>query len=85
MIKRNIIIFEFDSLYQILSEINDFLMLKINSHSQKSIDLNKVDDEINAVNVQDCSIKYCSVGVCINESFQHGETSVQKEKTTQNQ
>ena len=35
MIKRNIIIFEFDSLYQILSEINDFLMLKINSHSQK--------------------------------------------------
>ena len=46
MIKRNIIIFEFDSLYQILSEINDFLMLKINSHSQKSIDLNKVDDEI---------------------------------------
>ena len=37
MIKRNIIIFKFNSLYQILNEINDYLFFEINNHNQKNI------------------------------------------------
>mgnify|MGYP001252188545 FL=1 len=46
MIKRNIIIFEFNSLYQILNEINDYLKFEINNHTKKSIDNIKVNNSI---------------------------------------
>ena len=36
MIQRNIIIFEFNSLYQILNEINDYLMFNIMNQNQKN-------------------------------------------------
>ena len=38
MIQRNIIIFEFNSLYQILNEINDYLMFNIMNQNQKNIE-----------------------------------------------
>ena len=38
MIQRNIIIFEFNSLYQILNEINDYLMFNIMNQNQENIE-----------------------------------------------
>jgi hypothetical protein len=41
MFKHNIIITEFDALYQILFEINDYLKFNLNKNNLK--DINKVD------------------------------------------
>ena len=50
MIKRNIIIFEFNSLYQILNEINDYLMFEINNRNQKNIEqANLLNNAIQAI------------------------------------
>tara|TARA_Y100001970_G_scaffold288920_1_gene417718 strand:- start:493 stop:1119 length:627 start_codon:yes stop_codon:yes gene_type:complete len=38
MIQRNIIIYEFNSLYQILNEINDYLMFNIMNQNQENIE-----------------------------------------------
>ena len=38
MIQRNIVIFEFNSLYQILNEINDYLMFNIMNQNQENIE-----------------------------------------------
>ena len=46
MIQRNIIIFEFNSLYQILNEINDYLMFNIINQSQQNLDQNSLNNEI---------------------------------------
>ena len=45
MIQRNIIIFEFNSLYQILNEINDYLMFNIMNQNQENIE--EADDQDN--------------------------------------
>ena len=46
MVKNNIIIFEFNSLYQILNEINDYLMFNIINQNQQSLDQNSLNNEI---------------------------------------
>ena len=46
MIQRNIIIFEFNSLYQILNEINDYLMFNIMSQNQKNIEQANLNNSI---------------------------------------
>ena len=46
MIQRNIIIFEFNSLYQILSEINDYLMFNIMNQNQKNIEQANLNNSI---------------------------------------
>ena len=46
MIQRNIIIFEFNSLYQILSEINDYLMFNIMNQNQKNIEQVNLNNSI---------------------------------------
>ena len=46
MIQRNIIIFEFNSLYQILNEINDYLMFNIMNQNQKNIEQANLNNSI---------------------------------------
>ena len=46
MIQRNIIIFEFNSLYQILNEINDYLMFNIMNQNQKNIEQVNLNNSI---------------------------------------
>ena len=46
MIQRNIIIFEFNSLYQILNEINDYLMFNIMNQNQENIEQADLNNSI---------------------------------------
>jgi len=46
MIQRNIVIFEFNSLYQILNEINDYLMFNIMNQNQENIEQADLNNSI---------------------------------------
>ena len=46
MIQRNIVIFDFNSLYQILNEINDYLMFNIMNQNQENIEQADLNNSI---------------------------------------